>query len=284
MTIRIVTDSTCDLAPATADRLGITVVPAYINIGDQSYLDGVDLTRRQFYADLPSYPVPPTTAAPASGTFTEVYERLAGEGATQIISIHVSAKLSAILNAARLGAEATDAVPVTLFDSQQLTLGLGLLVLVAAEAAAAGKRLEDILALLNERLPRTHVYAQLDTLEYLRRSGRVSWAQFGLGTLLKIKPILHVHDGVVSIAEKVRTSKRAQERMLEMAMALQPFERLAFLHTNAPEAAAALREQVNHLLPEGATAEAVEVTPAVGAHVGPGAVGFALITASPKEL
>jgi DegV family protein with EDD domain len=282
MTIRIVTDSTCDIPAHVAAELGITVVPAYINVGEQSYLDGVDLTRQQFYADLPSYPAPPTTAAPASGTFTETYERLAAEGASQVISIHISSTLSAILNAARLGAEATDAVPVSLVDSRQLSLGLGLLVLTAAEAAREGRSLEEILALLDSSVRRTHVFALLDTLEFLRRSGRVSWTQFGLGTLLKIKPILHVYDGEVTIVEKVRTSKRARDRLVELVGNLGTQERLALLHTNAPEAAAELGRLGSHLFPAGARPEAYEVTPAVGAHIGPGAVGFACIAASSK--
>jgi DegV family protein with EDD domain len=279
MTIRIVTDSTCDIPTAMAAELGITIVPAYINVGDQSYLDGVDLTRQQFYTDLPSYPVPPTTAAPASGAFTEAYERLAAEGASQIISIHISSTLSAILNAARLGAEATDSVPVTLVDSRQLSLGLGLLVLSAAEAARAGKSNEEILALLDSSLARTHVFALLDTLEFLRRSGRVSWTQFGLGTLLKIKPILHVYDGEVTIVEKVRTSSRARQRLVELVGELGPLQQSGLLHTNAREAAAELRTMSSHLFPAGTSPQAFEVTPAVGAHIGPGAVGFACIVA-----
>jgi DegV family protein with EDD domain len=279
MTIRIVTDSTCDIPAAMAAELGITIVPAYINVGEQSYLDGVDLTRQQFYADLPSYPTPPTTAAPASGSFTEVYEQLAAEGASQVISIHIASTLSAILNAARLGAEATKAAPVTLVDSRQLSLGLGLLVLSAAEAARDGKPLDDIVGLLETKSRRTHVYALLDTLEFLRRSGRVSWTQFGLGTLLKIKPILHVYDGKVTMVEKVRTTSRARQRMVEMAAELGPLERVGLLHTNAPAAAAELREMASHLFPAGADPEAYEVTPAVGAHIGPGAVGLACIVA-----
>jgi DegV family protein with EDD domain len=277
MTIRIVTDSTCDIPSAVAAELGITIVPAYINVGDQSYLDGVDLTRQQFYTELPNYPAPPTTAAPSSGAFTEAYERLAQEGASQVISIHIASTLSAILNAARLDADATDAVPVTLVDSRQLSLGLGLLVLTAAEAAREGRSLTEIQALVESSLRRTHVFALLDTLEFLRRSGRVSWTQFGLGTLLKIKPILHVHDGEVTIVEKVRTGSRARERMVELVARLGPLQRLALLHTNAPEAAAELRQLSSHLTPAGATPQAFEVTPAVGAHIGPGAVGFACI-------
>ena len=129
MAIRIVTDSTSDIPAETVAKLNITVIPAYINIKDGSFLDGVDITREEFYKQLPLYKSFPTTAAPSPGTFTETYERLAIEGATEILSIHLATSLSGLLNAARVGAEATDAVSVKLFDSQQLTMGLGLQVI-----------------------------------------------------------------------------------------------------------------------------------------------------------
>jgi DegV family protein with EDD domain len=280
MTIRVVTDSTCDIPPETAEAYGIVVVPAYINVGDHSYLDGVELSRTQFYEQLPDYKTPPTTAAPASGTFAEAYKKLAGEGATAIISIHVATSLSGVLNSARLGAEAVEEViPVTLFDSMQLSMGLGLQAITAAKAASEGLSTAEIVTMLEERRSRTHVFAQLDTLEFLRRSGRVNWAEFGIGTLLQIKPLIHVYNGQVEMREKIRTSKRAMAQMIQYAAELGPLESLALLHTHAPDKLDMFRQQTTHLYPSGDTPLAVEVTPAIGAHVGPGGLGIACITA-----
>lgn len=279
MTIRIVTDSTSDIPQTLADQYGIVVLPAYVNVGEDSYLDRVQLSRREFYEMLPTLPKPPTTAAPAVGAFTEAYEKLAAEGASEILSIHLSASLSGILNAARLGAQATDTVQVTLFDSRQLSMGLGLLALTAAEDAAAGCDMEEITAHLERRVSRTHVFAVLDTLEYLRRSGRVSWAAFGVGTLLRIKPLLHVFDGNVEMIERVRTRSRSVRRLIEHVEALGPLERLVVLHTRNADEATALGEEAAHLFPAQHDFLAVEVTPTIGAHVGPGALGFACLAA-----
>jgi DegV family protein with EDD domain len=280
MTIRVLTDSTCDIPAETAAQYGIVIVPAYINIDDESYLDGVELSRTQFYEQLPGYQSPPTTAAPASGTFAEAYNKLAEEGAAAIISIHVATSLSGVLNAARLGTEMVeDVVPVTLFDSMQLSMGLGLLAITAAKAAAAGKTTAEIIAMLEERRSRTHVFAQLDTLEYLRRSGRVNWAEFGIGTLLQIKPLVHVYNGEVEMRDKIRTSKRAMAQMIQYAAELGPLESIALLHTAATDKLEMFRQQTRHLYPSEETPLVVEVTPAIGAHIGPGALGIACVTA-----
>jgi DegV family protein with EDD domain len=281
MSIRIVTDSTSDLPQEIATEYGIIVVPAYINIGDRSYLDGVELSREEFYTGLPKYKTLPTTSAPGLGAFIQAYEQLAAQGATGILSIHISASLSAILNVAHSAAQTTDVVPVAVFDSGQLTLGAGLLVLAAAKAAAAGHSMAEILALLKERAWRTYTFAALDTLEFLRRSGRVSQLQYGLGTLLKVKPLLKMHNGEMSM-ERLRTRKRAYERLIGLVSDLGPLEELALVHTHAPEAAEALHRQALYLFPKGKTPLSAEVTPVIGAHVGPGAVGFACI-AAPTE-
>ena len=278
MPIRIVADSTCDLPESVVADYGITVIPAYINIGGQSYLDGVELSRQEFYERLPDYEPLPTTSVPGLGTFDQVYEQLAAEGADEILSIHISVSLSAFVNVARSVAESTDVVPVTVFDSGQLTLGTGLLVLEAAQAAAAGSSVPEIVALLEEKALRTYSFAALDTLEFLRRSGRVSGIQAGLGTLLKIKPLLKMHNGEIEM-ETVRTRRRAIERLIELVSDLGPLAELALVHTHAPDRAEALRQQALHLFPEGKVPFSVEVTPVIGAHVGPGAVGFACTTA-----
>jgi DegV family protein with EDD domain len=278
MSIRIVTDSTCDLPAAMIADHGITVVPAYVNMDGQSYLDGVELSRPEFYEQLPHCQSPPTTSAPGPGTFTRVYEQLAHEGATGILSVHISVTLSNIVNVARMAAEETEAVPVTVFDSRQLTSGTGLLSLTAARAAAAGRPMAEIVALLEDQVLRTHSLAVLDTLEYLRRSGRVTWFRSGLGTLLKIKPLLTMYNGATTV-EAVRTRTRAYERLIDMVSALGPLEQLALVHTHAPDRVEALRQQARHLFPGGQILFVEEATPLIGAHIGPGAVCFVCVTA-----
>ena len=279
MAIRVVTDSTSDLPPDLAAEHGITVLPAYINIGEESYLDGVELSRQEFYEQLPHYKTPPTTAAPAVGTFTQAYDELAAAGATQILSIHLASSLSGIVNAARLGAQSAEGVEVTVFDSQQLTMGLGLLALNAARAAAAGATMDELVGRLEAERERTYVFAMLDTLEFLRRSGRVSWTAFGLGTLLRIKLIVRVHRGQVASLDKVRTHGRALQRLLQHVADLGPLQEIALLHTSNPDGIGALRERAQPLFPPGRRPLAAEVTPTIGAHVGPGALGFACIAA-----
>lgn len=279
MSIKIVTDSACDVPPAIAAELDITVVPVYINVGEQSYLEGIELARDEFYRNLATYDPYPTTAAPATGAFTEVYERLTAAGATRILSMHLASSLSATYNAARLGAEAAESAPVTLFDTEQITLGAGLLVLMAAEAAAAGCSIDEILVMLKERVARTRVFGMLETLESLRRSGRVSWAQFGLGTLLQIKPVMMIWKGEVEVVARVRTSKRSMQQMLQMLEGYSPFERLAVIHVNAAASAAQLRQRAEHLFPADSDSLMTEITPAIGTHLGLGAVGFACISA-----
>ena len=279
MAIRIVSDSTCDLPNDLLTRYGITVLPAYINIGDKSYRDGLDLSRQAFYEGLATFSGHPTTAAPSAGSFAEVYDRLTEAGAAEILSIHVAGSLSGMLNAARLGIEGSQGAKVTLFDSQQLGGGLGLMVLQAARAAESGRSMTDIVALLNEWVARTYVFATLDTMEFLRRSGRVSWAQFSLGTLLQIKPMVRVYKGQVESLDKIRTRKKAIQKMIDYLAALGPLMELAVLHTNALADAQELAQQVAYLAPAGTPPLILEVTPAIGSHVGPNGLGFACITA-----
>lgn len=277
MTIRVVTDSTCDLPEATRAAHDITVIPLFINIGPQSYRDGVDLSRQEFYRQLPHYPHHPTTAAPSLGMFRETYERLADEGATEVLSIHISSSLSSTVDAARLAAQQTDAVRVTVFDSRQLSMGTGFLVEMAARIAAEGRTLGEILAALDAQIARTFTAAMLDTMEYLRRSGRVNGAVAGLGNLLQIKPLLKMYEGVAG-SERVRTRDQAFKRLVALVAERAPLEKLAIVHTHAAEAAEALRQQIAHLLP-GGDIPSMDVTPVLGVHLGPGAVGFSSVSA-----
>jgi DegV family protein with EDD domain len=279
MSIKIVTDTTCDLPDHILADLGVTVVPLYINVGQESYLDGIDMSREEFYRRLPTFDHHPQTASPGPEMFREVYERLADEGAGEILSIHISVSLSGTLNTAQLAAETTETVPVTVFDSGQLSVGTGFLVETAARAAEAGHSIGEIIQNLKEKGKRTHLFAALDTLEFLQRSGRMSWAVSKIGGLLKIKPLLTMHDGEPGV-QQVRTSRRATQRLLDMLEDLAPLEELALVHTHAPQRIRELRERARHLFPQGREPIEAEVTPVIGTHIGPGAAGFACVAAA----
>lgn len=282
MSIRVVTDSNCDLPAEVLREYGIVVVPLYINIGTDSYVDGVEMSRKEFYEGLPSFKAHPTTSVPGPGQFVEAYSRLAAEGATEILSIHISASLSAVVNSARLAVEDADLVPVTIIDSGNLTLGTGLLALKAAQAAREGRSLSDIVALLEDQIQRTYCFAALDTLEFLRRSGRLTRFQSALGSVLRVKPLLKMHDSNIDM-ERVRTRKKAIERVIELTRELGPLEELTLVHTHAPEEAEALRRQALSLFPPGREVMSAEVTPVIGAHIGPGVVGFVAIQAQDQQ-
>jgi DegV family protein with EDD domain len=276
MTIRIVTDSTCDLPQEIIHRHKITVLPLYINSGLREYRDGVDITRQEFYEQLPGMNPAPTTAAPGPEVFQQAYEKLATEGATEILSIHISTKLSAVIESAREAAKATRSIPVTAFDSRQLSLGTGFEVLAAAQAAEEGRSIQEILLLLEAQILRTHVFAALDTLEFLRRSGRMNFAISALGTLLRIKPFLKMYDGNPT-AERVRTRRAAVRRLVELLREHSPLEKVAVLHTHAADRARALLQEVRDLLPAGEV-WMEEINPVLGVHIGPGVLGFACIS------
>ena len=275
MTIRIVTDSTCDLPEEIAAQYGITIVPLYINFGVESYLDGIDLSREAFYARLPDCDSPPTTAVPGPQKFLEAYERLADEGATEILSVHISKSLSAVVDTAHLAAREAS-TPVTVFDSGTLSLGIGFLAWVAAEAAAQGYSMAEIVDLMREQRERTHVFAALDPLEFLRRSGRLNRVMAALGSWLQMKPLLKMHDGNPT-SEKIRTFEAATQRLIALLKDRVPLERVALVHTHALEQAQDLRQNAQHLLPEGEILS-VDITPVFGTHLGPGAVGFVCVS------
>ena len=281
MTIKIVTDSTCDLPADVIRKLDITVMPLYINIGDKGYLDGVDITRSEFYNNLPNYEYHPTTATPSIDAFKEKFEALADAGAEQILSIHISESLSATVNVARKAAEEFTRIPVTVRDSQQLSMGTGFQVEIAAQMAIDGKSLADIQAALDDVMPRTFVTAGLDTLEYLKRSGRMNVFLAGIGSLLQLKPILTMVRGVPG-SEKVRTTQKAFSRIVDMFKKNLPIERFALVHTNAAEKAEEFKRVIKEYLPKGIKVFSMDITPVLGAHLGPGAVGFAII--SEKEI
>jgi len=279
MKVAIVTDTTCDLQPEVVARHRLEVVPLYINIEGRSYLDGADLSHQEFYTRLPGLRQPPTTSAPGLGTFVQCYERLAEAGAREIVSIHISAALSNVVNVAHLAAEEFQRIPVHVLDSGQLSLGVGLIAVGAAQAAAAGATSQEILQQAREFGERTYCFAGLSTLEYLRRSGRVSNLVAGVGNWLELKPLLKMHCGHV-VMERVRTRKRALERLVWLTRSLGVLEQLALVHTHDPDEVEHLRQMAIDLFPPQQDLLQAEVTPVIGAHIGPGAVGFVAVRAA----
>ena len=274
--ICIASDSVCDLPAEIVDELAIHIIPTYVNIGEQSIPDdGMALKREQFYRDLPQMRVLPTTAAPSPGDAEAFFRNILRHDDLRAISIHVPEKLSGVLNTMRLGANAVSADRITLVDSQQLTLGMGFQVWVAAELSAAGVDLKGILASIERVRQHTRVYAIIDTLEYLRRSGRVNALLANFSTLLKIKPIIEVKDGEIRSLARMRTWARAAARLGELTRAQAPLDRLAILHINNRSAAERFLESVRDIAPPDSLI--VEVTPTLGTHIGPGSIGVATL-------
>lgn len=270
--IKIVTDSTCDIPADLIAKWGITVIPVFVNIGDQSYADdGIQLNREEFYDRLADMNPLPTTAAPSPGITAQHIEK-AFEGADHLIVITIPTKLSATYNAMKLGAEKLPQDRVTLIDCGSTTMALGFQVLAAAEVAAETGDVDQVIAAVSRIRDCTHLAALINSLENLRRSGRVNFAQAGLGALLQIKPIITVVDGVVETLSRVRTTSRAREELVQMARQQMPIERMALLHTNNLEGIEWLREQLSDILPP--ETHIINITTAVGTHVGPRCLGF----------
>lgn len=275
MSIAIVTDSACDIPPEIAEQLQIHVIPNVLVIEGQSFLDGREISRQEFYERLPKMRNVPSTAAPSPGTFQAVYEGLFQQGYQQIISIHVPDALSAIFSVASLAAQPFDE-RVKVIDSGSFTLGLGFQAIAAAEKAVKGYPLENILSEIATVRQRVHVVAMLDSLEYVRRSGRVSWAQARLGSLLDIKPFLKVHESKVLRLGEARTRHKGVERLLQMLQDLGPLQRLAVLHTNAEKDAHLFVQQVKNEMDTSPLL--VNVTTVIGTHVGPNGLGYTAVT------
>ncbi len=276
MTIKIVTDTTCDLPPDVIAKYDIETIPLHIHMGADKYLDGVDITKDEFYSRLPDYDPGPKTAAPSPNRFVETYQSLAEKGATAILSLHISEKLSATVNVARTAADEFEDIPVTVLDSGQLSMGLGFLVEKAAQLAAKGEKIQEIISTLEDQMERSYVFAALKTVEYLRRGGRMHIAVARLGEILRIKPLLHMHQGDPN-AHRVRTSKKALARLLSWLEEYAPYERIAIVHAGVQAEAEALVDEVRKYLPE-AEIPVLQITPVLGAHLGIGALGFAVLS------
>jgi len=274
MNIALVTDSTADLPQDLIDLYHIEVVPNILILDGKQVEDGIGISREEFYERLPSMKSFPTTSTASIGTYQRTYEKLLHNGADTVISIHVSKNLSGIFNAASSAAEIVSE-RIIVIDSEQLTLGLGFQVLAAAEAIAHGATLDNILSVIEDVRGRVVVIAMLDTLEYLARSGRVSWARARIGNLLRIKPFVKVQMGEVIRLGDVRTRKNGINRLRTILQELGQLERLAFLHTNAQADIYQIYDDIKNDLPE--PRMEVYVTTVIGAHVGPNGIGFAAV-------
>lgn len=278
MSIRIVTDSACDLPQALADKHGITIVPLSIRFGDEELVDREQLSTAEFWARCAQSPALPSTAAPAPGAFEQAYRRLAADGASGIVVINLSGAMSATIQAAELAAKSVEQeIPIRVVDSRSCTLGLGTIVLAAAEAAEAGADLEAVAALATDLAARTRVFGAVDTLENLKKGGRIGGAKALLATALAIKPIIQVVDGKVEEYGKQRTRSKALKFLADKVAEFTAgdpsrIEHLAVLQadcTDVDDFLAMLRPHYPGEIVVG------EIGPVVGTHAGRGTIGVA---------
>ncbi len=279
MSVRVVTDSTADLPPELAAGLGIEVVPLFVHFGDEQLRDGVDISSEQFFRRLQREARTPTTSQPPPGAFREVYRRLAAEGASGIVSIHISAKLSGTVASAQQGAANLDGADVRVVDSGSVSLALGMAAVAAAESARAGASLEEVIAVAEGKLRRTHLLFVLDTLEYLRRGGRIGRGMEIVGTLLKVKPLATIEAGEVVAIGRVRTKPKAIEEVLRRVTVLRPLEQAMVVHATTPDEADYLADRLHGLEP-GAPITRGRIGPVLGVHAGPGVLGVAVVSAT----
>jgi len=283
MSIQIVTDTTSDIPEAVLQTLPISMVPVYITLNGESYKDNVELTRDAFYEALPTADPHPTTAAPSPAQYVQVYDQLADQGATVIFSIHLSQTLSAVYQSAESATKQFDRVPVYPVDSGNLSMGLGLIVIKAAQAAAEGRSVDEVKKTIEDSILRAHTFAKLDTIDYLLRGGRMSAIQYNVVSVLGIKPILKMNNHV-SRMEIARTKRKAFTKVLSVAMEKYPSSELfGITHANAPEQVNELMQKLKQAYPDLPEPFISAVTPALGAHVGPGALCVNWIESAIKQ-
>jgi DegV family protein with EDD domain len=274
--ILVMTDSTCDLPAEWVRRFDIRVVPTYVHFGLESLADdGIHLTRPDFYRRLSSSSVLPTTSAPPPGEVLEAMQR-ALEDADHVIAIIAPLKLSGIYNTFHVAAEQTAPERVTLIDSGTVSMGMGWQVVMAAEMAQEGASPADIKAAVLAVQPRTDVWAALDTLEYVRRGGRVGWAAAMVGEFLQIKPIIRLHNGEITSVTRVRTSQRAFQTLVDIAHQAAPLERLAVMHSHYLDGGKRLLEALVDIHPDHEPV-VVDATPVLGVHVGQNGLGLGVV-------
>ena len=271
--VAIVTDSASDFDPARAASMGITIVPLVVTFGSETFDAGVTLSRDEFWTKMKAPGTPfPTTAACSPGTFQTAYQRLFDEGAEAIVSVHVADTLSGTLKAAQVARASFPDRDIRIVDSTSASMGEGMLAEIGVRMANDGASAPAIAEALEARRPDLQVYLALETLEYLKRGGRISGAQAAIGTLLSVKPIIEIKSGKVETTERVRTRGKARERLVELLTA-RPIERLSILHTtdaDVDEFAADITRRAG-LSPSQVTIDLVG--PSVGPHLGPGCVG-----------
>lgn len=273
MTVKIVTDSAADLTVEQADALGVRIVPLTIRFGSDEFVDVVELTPAQFYEKMAAYSGIPETAAPSPGAFEEAI-RAAGAEGDAVIVITISGDLSATVQSAENAKRAIgDDLDVRIFDSKSITATQGLKVIAAAEAAEAGKSADEIIAILEDLRGRSRVYGALNTLDNLKKGGRIGGAQAMLGSMLSIKPIVDIGDGSVHEAAKVRTRKKALVWLRDRLYAEPHIENLAVCSGNATDT-----EELLDLIADRYPRDQVQlwtIGPVIGAHGGPGILGLA---------
>jgi DegV family protein with EDD domain len=273
--VKVVTDSTADLPPAMARELGITVVPLNVHFGTEVYRDGVEIFPDEFYQRLATTPRLPTTSQPTVGDFLKSYQELS-QTTDEIVSIHISAKLSGTLNSAHQAREQYRGdCRIEIVDSQQACLGLGLVAIAANQAAQRGASTDEVVNEAQLAIPRVRFFGLLDTLEYLEKGGRIGKAQAFVGSLLRVKPILTIRDGEAHPLERARTRARGIERMCELVQEHMPLLDLAVVYTTTPDDAQALAQRLRPFLPDGEVFLS-QIGPVVGTYLGPGVLGIAL--------
>ncbi|MEO6987228.1 MAG: DegV family protein [Aquihabitans sp.] len=273
MTVQIITDSAADLTLERAAELGVRIVPLWIRFGEEEYTDLVDLDAESFYRKMDETGVLPTTAAPAPGAF-EAAIREAGADGDAVIVINLSGDLSATIASAENAARAIgDDIDVRVFDSKSITATLGMKVIAAANAAREGKSADEIIALLEDLRSRSRVFGALNTLEHLKKSGRIGGAQAMLGSALSIKPIIDISAGTVHEAAKVRTRRKALIWLRDRIYAEPHIEQLSLCSGNASDV-----EELLELIADRYPRDQVDlwtIGPVIGSHGGPGVIGFA---------
>lgn len=281
--IQIVTDSSAHLPPEERQKHDYVIVPLKVIFGKREYRDEIDLTPGQFYEMLPKAKEHPTTSQPSAGDFIQVYRPLL-EAGNEIVSLHISSKLSGTYASAcaaktELETQFHRALPLTIVDTPWVSMALGLLCIAAAEAAEAGKSREQVAAIVNALIPKVNVIFLLDTLEYLRRGGRIGGARAMMGTLLNVKPLLQLQHGQVEPLEQPRSRAKGLTRLVEIMEERADHKPLhvSVLHAVCPEDAAALEKQIRERFPCQAF-YTTEIGPVIGVHTGPKTIGLAFYT------
>jgi DegV family protein with EDD domain len=269
MTVKIVTDSVADLPPEVVKELGITVVPILVRWGEELYRDGIDLTAEQFYERLRRSRIPPVTSVPSPGIFAEVYDRLAEE-ADGILAIILSSRLSGTYNVALQSVGLMKKkCRVEVIDSKCGTMAEGFIAMKAAKAAQAGANLDEVIDIARKTIPRVDFLATFDTLEYLKRGGRIGKAEAFLGSILNVNPLITLRDGVVEPVGRTRSRAKAIDRLCEFAMSYSHIEEMAIEEATTPDEAERIAERLSAKFPKERIYRS-KPGPVIGAHTGPG--------------